>query len=242
MFQGNRFPEFSFAFQPIANIQTGEILSYEALVRGPGSQPAEEIFAKIDPADKYQFDEILRTTAVRVAGRLGIRCSLNLNMLPRGLEVSKTAISSTIESAVQAGIPPHFLTIEITESEIIQNVDWFRENLRQYRESGVNFSIDDFGSGFSGLNLLADFQPESIKIDMSIMRDIDSNGPRQAIVRGIIRTCRDLGIDVVAEGIETNEECRWCFDEGIELIQGFFLALPGFELLPVPLIPKYFIE
>ncbi len=233
-------PDFSFAFQPITNIRTGKIESYEALVRGKDGRSAAEVFAKIPEADIYQFDEILRVSAIALAGELGIKCQLNLNFLPRSLSFSETAISSTLDAAKSVGIPSSSIIIEITEKEIIDNVDWFRDNIFKYRQDGVNFSIDDFGAGYSGLNLLADFQPESIKIDITLVRDIDTRGPRQAIVRGIIRTCQDLGIDVVAEGVESNAECKWFFDEGIELIQGYFLAKPGFQELPIPLMPKYF--
>ena len=233
-------PEFSFAFQPIANIRTGEIKSYEALVRGKNGGSAAEVFDKISEEDKYQFDEILRISAIALAGKLGIKCDLNLNFLPRSLSSSPTAISSTLDAAKKAGIPLSAINIEITEKEIIENVEWFRDSIVKYRHQGVSFSVDDFGAGYSGLNLLADFQPESIKIDITLVRNIDTNGPRQAIVRGILRTCQDLGIDVVAEGVESNAECKWFFDEGIELIQGYFLAKPGFEALPIPQMPKYF--
>ncbi len=234
------WPDFSFAFQPIVNIRTGAIESYEALVRGLDGRSAGEVFSKISEADKYQFDEMLRISAIKLAGEMGIKCHLNLNFLPRSLSVSETAISSTLEAARSAGIPISSIVIEITENEIIDNMAWFRENIVNYRPEGVNFSIDDFGAGYSGLNLLAAFQPESIKIDLSLVRDIDSNGPRQAIVRGIIRTCLDLGIDVIAEGVESNAECKWFFDEGVDRMQGYFLAKPGFKTLPIAIMPKYF--
>ena len=234
------FPEFSFAYQPIANIRTGEVKSYEALVRGKNGGSAAEVFDKISEEDKYEFDEMLRVSAIALAAKLGIKCELNLNFLPRSLSYSPTAISSTLDAAKKAGIPLSAINIEITESEIIENVLWFRDNIVKYRHEGVNFSVDDFGAGYAGLNLLADFQPESIKIDITLVRNIDTNGPRQAIVRGIVRTCQDLGIEVIAEGVESNAECKWFFDEGIELIQGYFLAKPGFEALPKPLMPRYF--
>ncbi len=240
MSQNTIWPEFSFAYQPIVNVRTGVIESYEALVRGPEGRSAGEVFSKISEADKYQFDEMLRISAIKLAGEIGIKCQLNLNFFPRNLSFSETAISSTLEAAKSAGIPLTSIVIEITENEIIDNVVWFSENIIKYREEGVNFSIDDFGAGYSGLNLLAAFQPESIKIDLSLVRDIDRNGPRQAIVRGIIRTCLDLGIDVIAEGVESNAECKWFFDEGVDRMQGYFLAKPGFKTLPIPLMPKYF--
>lgn len=231
-------PQFSFAFQPILSIETGSIVAFEALVRGVDNSPAWKVFEQVHNGNKYYFDEILRLKAIPLAVSLGICCNLNLNFLPLSLEVSKTAISSTLDMADQLGIPRNRITIEITESEIINNVAWFIESINIYRNSGVNFAIDDFGSGYSGLNLLAEFQPDSIKIDMSLVRNIHTHGPRQAIVRGIIRTCQDLGIDVIAEGVENNEEYEWCHEEGIDLFQGYFFCKPSFEQLPLAFFPE----
>ena len=230
-------PQFSFAFQPIINVETSSIISFEALVRGIDNSPAWKVFDQVHEGNKYYFDEVLRLKAIPLAARLGIGCNLNLNFLPRSLEVSKSAISSTLEMAEHSGIPIHQITIEITESEIINNVGWFIEAINIHRSSGLNVAIDDFGAGYSGLNLLAEFQPDSIKIDMSLVRDIHKHGPRQAIVRGIICTCQDLGIDIIAEGVENNEEYQWCHEEGINLFQGYFFAKPCFEQLPLAFFP-----
>ncbi len=232
-------PKFSFAFQPIINVEAGKIESFEALVRGANGESAGQVFQQVPEAKKYYFDELLRTEAIPLAMKLGVTCHLNLNLLPRCIEVSKTAISSTIEIAEKIGFPTEHIILEVTESEIINDAERFSHAVNHYRNFGINFAIDDFGAGFSGLNLLAEFQPDSIKIDMYLVRNIDSDGPRQAIVRGIIRTCQDLGIDIIAEGIETDDEYQWLFDEGIELFQGYFFAKPGFEHLPSPFFPNH---
>ena len=93
-------------------------------------------------------------------------------------------------------------------------------------------AIDDFGAGYSGLNLLADFQPDQIKLDMKLIRGIEWHGPRQAIVRAINQICLDLGIDVIAEGVETELEYAWLASQGIHLYQGYLFAKPGFESFP----------
>jgi len=231
-------PDFSFAFQPIVNVSMGKINAFEVLVRGIHNQSASQVFQKVHEANKYYFDEILRVKAIPLAAQLGVDCDLNLNLLPRSLEVSKTAISSTMEIAKEMEFPVNQITFEVTESEIINDITWFSEAVNSYRGYGVSFAIDDFGAGYSGLNLLAEFQPDSIKIDMSLLRHIDSHGPRQAIVRGIIRTCQDLGIEIIAEGIETDKEFHWCYEEGVEIFQGYFFARPGFEHLPLASFPK----
>jgi len=90
------------------------------------------------------------------------------------------------------------------------------------------FAIDDFGAGHAGLNLLAEFQPDLLKLDLRLVRNIERNGPKQAIVRGIRRTCTDLGIEIIAEGVESKDEYRWFRDEGVKLFQGYLFARPAF--------------
>lgn len=231
------WPKFSFAFQPIVNVNTHSIVSFEALVRGINNDPAYQVFQKVRKDDKYFFDELLRINAIKLATELGISCNLNLNLLPKSLEMSETAISSTLAMAEEVGLALNQITIEITESEIIENYKWFVEAINKYRHFGINIAIDDFGAGYSGLNFLSELQPDSLKLDMSLIRDIGKHGPRQAIVRGVIRTSLDLGIDIIAEGIETKEEYLWCAEEGIELFQGYFFAKPGFEHLPIAIYP-----
>jgi EAL domain-containing protein (putative c-di-GMP-specific phosphodiesterase class I) len=102
----------------------------------------------------------------------------------------------------------------------------------EYKRLGFTTAIDDFGAGYSGLGLLVDFQPDLIKIDMKIVRDIDSNPPRQAVVRSIVALCRELRIRIVAEGVESLAEYAWLANAGIELFQGYYFARPAFEALP----------
>lgn len=232
-------PSFSFAFQPIVNVRTGKIEAFEVLVRGANGESAAQVFQKVHKSNMYYLDETIRIKAIPFAVDLGVSCDLNLNFLPGSLEVSKTAISSIIEVSEQFNFPIDHIVLEVTETEIINDMTWFSRAVNHYRNFGIKFAIDDFGSGYSGLNLLAEFQPDSIKIDMSLVRNIDSHGPRQAIVRGIIRTCQDLGIDIVAEGVETDNEYQWFWEEGVELFQGYFFSKPGFEHLPFAFFPNY---
>ena len=106
-----------------------------------------------------------------------------------------------------------------------------RDKIKHYRSTGLTFAIDDFGSGFAGLSLLADFQPDFIKLDRYIIRSIQSHKARQAIVKGVLQTCEDLAIQVVAEGVECSQEFAWLKDHGVILFQGTLFAEPRFEQL-----------
>jgi EAL domain-containing protein (putative c-di-GMP-specific phosphodiesterase class I) len=226
------YPAFSFAFQPIYNAVTERVVSFETLLRGPSGESPGSIFSQIEQGDLYAFDEHIRTEAISLASMLGIGCHLNLNFMPGNLFASKTAVSSVIDAANIYGLPINTIILEVTESEIIEDIKSFAEKINRYRSQGLSIAIDDFGAGYAGLNLLADFQPDFVKIDLSIIRDIHKSGPRQAITRGILVTCRDLGIEVIAEGVETKEEYDWCLEEEVKLFQGYYIAKPGFEHFP----------
>lgn len=231
-------PPFSFAFQPIVDSLTGDAIAYEALVRGPRGQSAGTVFAQIAPEEAYGFDRECRLTALRLAARLGMRAYLHLNCVPGALLDPEHGINSTLNAARECGFPTERIVVELTEGELLRDAAGFAKTMHAYRSMGVKFAIDDFGAGYSGLNLLADFQPEFVKLDMNLCRGIDGHHARQAIVRGIAQVCRDLGIDLVAEGIETLKEYRWFHAQDITLMQGFLFGKGEFERLPEPHLPS----
>jgi EAL domain-containing protein (putative c-di-GMP-specific phosphodiesterase class I) len=213
------------------------VFAYEALVRGRANEPASAVFASLDPSQLYQFDRRARTRAIALAAALGVEASLSLNFLPKSLDALPDAVSSTIDAARAASISLQRIILEVTENEIIHDPGRFASMMNVYRAQGVRVAIDDFGAGYSGLNLLAEFQPDIVKLDMQLVRSIDSNGPRQAIVRALVQACDDLGIDVLAEGVETQAEQRWFRRVGVRLFQGYLYGRPAFEALPLPLFP-----
>jgi blue light- and temperature-responsive anti-repressor len=227
----------SFAYQPIVDIDARDVFAYEALVRGAANEGAGAVIARIEPAKLHAFDRDARTRAIELAASLGLRTRLSLNLMPLSLDTLPDAIDATVTAARVAGIPAGNIMLEVTEGEIIHNTAAFAEKMNGYRSMGLRVAIDDFGAGYAGLNLLADFQPDLIKLDMQLVRSIDSKGPRQAIVRAVIQACDDLGIEVIAEGVETHEEYRWFKRVGVRLFQGYYFGRPAFEALAEPALP-----
>jgi EAL domain-containing protein (putative c-di-GMP-specific phosphodiesterase class I) len=225
-------PKFTFAFQPIVDTSTREVLSYEALIRGPGNEPAYQILKQVSSDRLFAFDQKVRAQAIDLAMRLQLKCHLNINFLPRSVETSPESILTTLEAAGRANLPAKRIVLEVVEGEIIHDHSRFTALINSYRGLGLKVAIDDFGAGYSGLNLLADFQPDQVKLDMQLIRGIERHGPRQSIVRAIHGICIELGIDVIAEGVETKEEYGWLTSQGIHLFQGYLFAKPAFEHFP----------
>ena len=225
--------EFTFAYQPIVDVELRSVVSFEALVRGPNNEPARWVLDQHTGEALRAFDIEARRRAIHLAVNLGLPCAINLNLLPETAQsTGASAFMSTVSMAEARGLDPARLVFEVSESETIAHFDRFVAQADLCRELGVQFAIDDFGAGHAGLNLLAEFQPDTLKLDMSLVRNIESKGPRQAIVRGVIRTCHDLGIDIVAEGVESLGEYGWLYGEGITLYQGYLFARPAFQALP----------
>ncbi len=223
------------AFQPIVEADSGGVFAYEALVRGADGRGAASVLAAVDQANRYAFDQACRVTAIEAAARLGLAGTgalLSINFLPNAVYRPETCIRATLRAAERAGFPTSSLMFEVTEGEQVSDPAHLRRVLHSYKEMGFTVAIDDFGAGHSGLNLLAGFQPDLVKLDMGLVRGIEADKARRAIVGGLLRICADLGVKVAAEGIETEAERRVLRDLGVAMFQGFLFARPAFMALP----------
>ncbi|MFC0131255.1 diguanylate phosphodiesterase [Massilia eurypsychrophila] len=225
--------EFEYAYQPIVDCASRTIYAHEALVRGPSGESAASVLSQVTPANIYRFDQACRVKAVTGAARLGMRERLSINFLANAVFRPEVCIRSTLEAARAHNFPVEQIIFEVTEGERVRDRAHLMTIFREYQRFGFQTAIDDFGAGYAGLHLLADYQPDIIKIDMDLVRGIDSSAPRQAIVRAITAMCRELGIRIVAEGIETAAERDFLRDAGIDLMQGYFFCRPVFQGLGV---------
>lgn len=229
--------DFSMALQPIVDVAAGTVFAQEALVRGLGGEPAGTVFSQVNDDNRYRFDQTCRVKAIQLAARLGLDSLLSINFLPNAVYRPELCIRTTLAAAEQCGFPIERIIFEVTEGEQVTDHAHLRAILTEYQQRGFLTALDDFGAGYSGLNLLADFQPDLVKLDMGLIRGIDRSRSRQAIVRGLVAMCGELGSRVVAEGIETVDELRACRDLGIDLAQGFLFARPAFEAEAAVLMP-----
>lgn len=224
--------DFTMAFQPIVNCQDQSVFGYEALVRGLNNESAYSILSRVNEDNRYAFDQLCRIKAIALASQLGVESMLSINFLPNAIYKPELCIRTTFEAAKEYGFPTQRIMFEFTEVERIEDSSHIKRIVEHYHALGFKTATDDFGAGYSGLNLLADFQTDIVKLDMGLIRNIDKDKTRQSIVINCLSMFKDLNITPLAEGIETREEYFWLRDAGVELMQGYLLAKPGFECLP----------
>ena len=227
--------DFSMAFQPIVDIHTGQPFAYEALIRGPDGESAYSVLSQVTEANRYAFDQQCRVRAIETAVAAGILATparLSINFLPNAVYSPKACIQLTLKTAAATGLPTDRLIFEFTENEKMDDPAHVAGIVAAYQQMGFGTALDDFGAGHAGLNLLARFQPDIIKLDMELIRGLDASLPRRMIIDGVVRMCAALGITVIAEGIETAAELSALRALGVRYIQGFLLARPGFRSLP----------
>lgn len=220
---------FDYAYQPIVDVGARTVYGHEALVRGPNGEGAMTVLSQVNEQNRYRFDQACRVKAIKSAAQLGIRERISINFLPNAIYKPEVCIRTTLEAARAHGFPLERIIFEVTEGERVEDGQWLSQILREYKRCGLLTAIDDFGAGYAGLTLLAGFQPDLIKIDMELVRNIDQSSSRQAIVRGLVRICGDLGVKIIAEGIETAGERDFLSEAGIQLMQGYLFSRPVFQ-------------
>lgn len=219
------------AFQPIVDARDRSIFGYEALVRGADGGSAGEVIARVSPAQLYRFDQTCRVKAIETAARLGLRQRLSINFFPNAVYEAATCIRLTLVAAQTFGFPTDKLIFETAESEQVRDHRHLTGIFRDYRSRGFMTAIDDFGAGYAGLTLLANFQPDLLKLDIALVRGIDADPVRTAITRGIMQIATSIGSTVLAEGVETEAEYRQLRALGVPLFQGYLFGRPSLETL-----------
>lgn len=222
-------------FQPIFSRQNGEIYGYEALARvRDGAAPhfdISKLFAKAQAEGIIaSLDMQCRENAFCRAAELGFlqkNAYLFVNICPGTLIHPDHRGGVTDQLAEDCGIPKDRIVLEITEQESIKNYDLFQRSIEHYRKRGYKIAIDDFGVGYGGLKMLSIVQPDYVKIDRHFIDELDRFPFKYNLVDAMATVCHKLGIMVIAEGIERQEEMEIVSRFGIELFQGYYLERPG---------------
>lgn len=224
----------STVFQPIVNLQDGAVLGYEALSRGPADSILErpdQLFSAATDFDKiWELDYLCRITAIKSAFPSIDDKILFINVDPKVLYDKFFHQGSTKIILSENNIDISKIVFEITEKTAITDFSNFKDILENYRSQGYRLALDDVGSGYSGLTLLAQSSPQFIKIDLELIRNCDKDKNKQAIIKALVDFSKASSIKTIGEGIESCNELKTLIKLGVNFGQGYFLGRPFAEL------------
>lgn len=218
-------------YQPIFSLVDGKAIGYEALSRGPVGSLLESPVKLFQAAIKYnkvwELELLCRIKALERSKDILKDKNLFINVDPNIIKDEKFIEGFTKDFLSQYNIDPQSIIFEITERTAITDYKSFREVINHYIKQGYKIAIDDTGSGYSGLRTVAETSPQFIKIDIDLVRDIDKDFSKQAIMKTFHHLAWTTNMKIIAEGIETEEELGTLIDLGIYYGQGFFLQRPS---------------
>jgi len=222
-----------FAFQPVVHLRAGRIIGFEALVRGRSGEPASSIIANVRPDNLSFFDQACRSRAIQDASELGMTSDLFLNCTQITPDNLGLALKGTLRQVQASGMSPDQVVLEFSSLARLGNPRELANVRDQANACGFRVLADNYGTGDAGLKRLAVFRPEYVKLDREIINKVHTSRRRQAIVLGIVATCRALDIGVIAIGVERAEEVDWLHNSvGIDYFQGYYFARPELQAKP----------
>ncbi|MRW84652.1 EAL domain-containing protein [Pseudoduganella sp. FT26W] len=222
--------QLSAVFQPIVHMQSGEIIAYEGLIRGPSGSPLHSPMNLFKAARANgltaQVENLCRKVVLERFAELALPGQLFLNVSPECLLQRDARHGETLEIIQQIGIHPGRVIIELTENQPTCDYALMREAVLHYRQMGFQIAIDDLGEGFSSLRLWSELRPEYVKIDMHFIQGINHDPVKLQFVRSIQEIAEKSNTLVIAEGIETQPELLVLRDVGVAYGQGYHLGRP----------------
>lgn len=233
-------------FQPIVSLRDGTILGYEALSRGPADSilaNPENLFKIAAENNKsWKLDYLCRKTAITTAKKILKNQLLFLNVDPKILYDKHFHQGTTKRLLEKHQLNSDNIIFEITEKTAIDDYTNFCAILDHYRKQGYRIALDDVGSGYSGLTLLAKTSPHFIKIDIELIQSIHLDKIKQAIVKALVDLSHATNMTIIAEGIETEDELLTLIQLGVQYGQGFYLSRPKTKFIKLEDSLKDFIK
>jgi EAL domain-containing protein (putative c-di-GMP-specific phosphodiesterase class I) len=218
-------------FHPIVRLADGHVIGHEALTRpllAGAFDSVEELFAFAETTEYLMdFERLCRATAIRSVTAIADRGLLFLNASARAVEDPEWASGEMDERLAKSGLRPHDVVVEITERVAIVRHEAFQRALRTFKDRGYRVAVDDMGAGYSSLQALAAIEPDFLKFDVSLVRDIDKSSIKRSLLDTLRALADKIRARVIAEGVERTEEKETLLALGIELGQGFLFHREG---------------
>ena len=226
-------------FQPIVDLRSRRTVGFEGLTRGPQGTEYESPYMLFDIATEsdlvFELDRLCRRHALTSASTLGKAHKLFVNLLPTTIRDPEFQGERMLDFLKANNLSPSRIVLEITERLAIENYDLFLEAMKTFTDLGFEVAIDDMGAGYSGLEKIVHLNPNYLKFDLMMVRDIDTSFVKREMLKAVHSLAENVGADVIAEGIERVEELETLIELGIRYGQGFLFARPteGFVEIPV---------
>jgi len=218
-------------YMPIVSLKDGEALGWEALARGPEFSPFHSpatLFSYAEETDTiFRLEHICRMRALEQIKYVKPHQKLFINLDPRAIDDPFLLRGRVFELLEQSGLHPSNVVFEITERHAISNFHAFRKIIEEYRKKGYLIAVDDAGAGYSSLESIAEIYPEYIKLDMSLIRNIDVDSVKQALLETFVQFADKVKCKIIAEGIENESELETLIDLGVPYGQGYYLGKPN---------------
>lgn len=225
--------EIKAVFQPIVSLKDGEIFAYEALSRISKENCDFNIGEAFEIAQEmkclWAFERLCRSNSIKMSANKPKSAKLFLNVDPNIMHDPDFKSGVTHKKLEKYNLSCDDIIFEATERSAIEDMDTFKASLKHYKEQGFGVAVDDVGSGYSGINRIFDVNPQFIKIDMEIIRDIETDEMKRSFVALLSQFASDAGIALVAEGIETSKQLEIMISMKIDYAQGYYLAKPSEE-------------
>ncbi len=217
-------------FQPIVSLSERRILGYEALTRGPSNSPLHSPITLFAAARQTgllnELEMACRKSACRRFSELKLDGLLFLNVSPDSLLDARHQPGRTLQLLQTYGIPPSRVVIELTEQSPTDDFNLLDTALHHYRDMGFSIALDDLGAGYSSLRLWSELRPDYVKIDRHFIDGIHQDAVKREFVGSILQMAKASRAQVIAEGIELEEELAVLCEMGVDLLQGYLLCRP----------------
>lgn len=228
-------------FQPIVSASDKqEIFAYESLLRGFDAEgspvnPALMFDVARQAGLLFNLDRAARLKAIEEASRFGVETNIFINFNPTSIYDPVYCLRSTLRAVESSPLSAENIIFEVTESDEIRDKGDLTKILDFYRGAGFRVALDDLGAGYGSLNLLTSLRPDFVKLDMNLVRGVERDPYKAAIATKLLDLAQDLGVQTIAEGVETEEQYLWLADHGADYLQGYYFSRPGSP----PPVPAY---
>ena len=225
-------------FQPIFDLRTGKPHGFEALCRGPKGSTLETPMSLFDVATKtdllFELDHLCRRQALQAGGNLERQYKLFINTLPFSMRDPSFQGKYLIDLFEGTNLAPEQIVLEVTERLAIENYALFVDAMKYFSDMRCLIAIDDMGAGYSGLEKIVHLRPHYVKLDMYMVRDIDTSFVKQQMLQAFRIMADKIDARLIAEGVETQDELETVRKIGVDYVQGHLLARPStaFQLAP----------